>query len=552
VSRLTERIFARKSFEQLQREVESGDRLHRALGPVQLSGLGIGAIIGAGIFVMTGRVAAVDAGPAVMLSYVVAAFACLCAALCYAEFASTAPVAGSAYTYAYASFGQLAAWIIGWDLILEYGMSCAVVAAAWSEYINELLYIVFGFRIPASLCNDPFTPITDADGNPARAYFNLPAVLIMVGVTALLVRGIRESALANGVFVVIKTVIVLFVIFVGAHYVNRDYWTKIPVEQRIGAIPASTSNASASVDGAASVTDEEREAAAKKKWGLLGSIGVHRWFGSLDETSRSPFMPYGMSGMMLGAALVFFAFIGFDAVSTHAEEAKNPQRDIPIGVLASLVVCAVLYIGVSAVITGMVPYPQIDQKAAVAAAFRQRGELLPEGTERSLLNASAALIALGALAGMTSVLLITFQSQTRIFLAMARDGLLPKSIFAAIHKTFRTPYLCTLLVGGLVSLIAAFTPILMLEEMVNIGTLFAFALVCGSVLMMRIRDPHTRRPFRVPMVWFFAPAGLFFNVLLMLFLPIDTWIRLVVWLAIGLVIYFAYGLTRNAARATAL
>lgn len=508
---LRRQLFVRKKLEVLHAEMASENRLERVLGPVGLSSLGIGAIIGSGIFVMTGRAAAVDAGPAIMIAYAVAGLGCLFAALCYAEFASMAPVAGSAYTYAYATLGELLAWIIGWDLILEYAMACACVAASWSKYLNELLQVLFGLEIPAYLCSDPFsTP---------GAWFNLPAMLITLAVTAVLVLGIRQSAATNTALVVIKLSVVLFVIALGVFYVNSDNWTSVPVESRI-------------------IPDKPAE-----KWGILGYLGLNQWLLPLDESVRSSFAPYGISGIMLGAAIVFFAYIGFDAVSTHAEEARRPQRDVPIGILASLVICSVLYIGVSAVITGMVPYPEIDPDAAVASAFRQQAE----ASGSLLLKASAGIIAMGALAGMTSVLLITFLSQARVFLAMARDHLLPPSVFGAVHPRFRTPHIATLLTGGIVSVVAAITPILKLEEMVNIGTLMAFVIVCGSVLLLRIQRPDAARPFRSPALFVVAPLGIAVNSILMLFLPPDTWLRLVVWLAIGLVIYFGYGMRHSRA-----
>ncbi|MGE3808795.1 MAG: amino acid permease [Gemmataceae bacterium] len=501
--------FVRKRLTVLLHEAAGEQQLRRILGPIALTSLGVGAIIGAGIFVMTGRAAAIDAGPSIMISYCIAGLGCLFAALCYAEFAAMAPVAGSAYTYAYATLGELFAWIIGWDLILEYAMACACVAASWSEYLNELLKICFDVEIPKYLLSDPFS----TDG----AWFNLPAVLIMLLCTSILVMGIRESATANAALVFVKVGVVLFVIVLGWRYVNTSNWTSIPPEQRIvGDAPAS-------------------------KWGVFGLLGVNQWLVPIDDQLRSPFMPYGLSGFMLGASIVFFAFIGFDSISTHSEEAKRPQRDVPIGILASLVVCTLLYLLVSAVITGMEPYPDIDQKAAIAAAFRKRAEV----DQNPLLHASAGLIAVGALAGMTSVLLISFLSQARIFLAMSRDGLLPASIFAAIHPRFRTPHRSTILTGLLVSLVAGLTPITKLEEMVNIGTLMAFVIVCAAVWILRVRRPDAHRPFRSPMLHVVAPFGILVNLTLMLFLPLDTWLRLVVWLLAGLGIYFFYGMGRS-------
>jgi basic amino acid/polyamine antiporter, APA family len=603
----------KKTLEILMAEMAGEHRLHRVLGPISLTSLGVGAIIGAGIFVMTGRAAAEYSGPAIMVSYAIAAVGCVFAALCYAEFASMAPVAGSAYTYAYTTLGEIFAWIIGWDLMLEYAMSCATVASAWTHYLNEFLKAAFKSEIPAVICSDPFTPVAGYEGTP---WLNLPAVLIMLLVTAVLVRGIRESAMMNATLVIIKLAVVLFVIGVGVFYVNSENWTEVPISERIMpeelAIPvlakehatevldkaAKQAKAAApskeEIQRQAAVLEKqlmaafkiEREAAeseqllkngeiteveaqtraeavnakyvpdlpetdaqkkvvaelmvkvrkkATEKWGLLGEIGINRWLLPLDDATRSRFAPYGLSGIMLGASIVFFAFIGFDSISTHAEEAKKPQRDVPFGILTSLVLCTVLYIAVSAVITGMIPYPKIDRNAAIAAAFGD----LARTNDSPLLKWSHGLIAAGGLAGMTSVLLITFLSQVRVFMAMSRDGLLPR-MFGEVHPRFKTPHLATMLTGGFICLVTAFTPIQDLEKMVNIGTLLAFVVVCGSVLALRIQRPEVHRPFRCPMVFVMAPAGVFVNVLLMLFLPLNTWGRLVGWLAIGMVIYLFY------------
>ncbi len=600
---LLQQLFAKKTLGTLLAEAEGENRLRRILGPVGLTSLGIGAIIGAGIFVMTGRVAALDAGPAIMVSFVVAGIGCALAALCYAEFASMAPVAGSAYTYAYATLGELIAWIIGWDLILEYAMSAATVGAHWTKYFNELTYVLFRWRLPDAICNDPFTE--------PGAWGNLPAMLVLVLITAVLVVGIRESAASNTLLVLVKIGVVCFVIAAGAGFVSRVNWTDIPpVERRQpeeALIADKAANQATKVEGLrdtaryerirtlkimataqfrlehlpairAGYEQEglldaqkekelaEREAALRKlapqspedkqavaavlaearkdvgevalnKWGILAKLGLDRWLSQIDDSTRTNFFPYGLSGVMVGAALVFFAFIGFDSISTHSEEAIKPQRDVPIGIIASLVVCTLLYIAVSAIITGMQPYPDIDVEAAVASAFRQKAET----TDSRLLHASAGLIAAGGLAGMTSVILITLLSQARIFLAMARDRLLPPSIFGAVHHKFRTPHLSTMLTGGIISVVAAFTPILVLEEMVNIGTLFAFVIVCAAVLILRKKNPEAARPFRTPAVWIVAPAGIVVNAIMMLFLSVDSWLRLLVWMGIGFVLYFCYG-----------
>jgi len=586
-------LFATKSLEMLAEEAKGENRLRRILGPVGLTSLGVGAIIGAGIFVMTGRVATNDAGPGILISFAVAGVACALAAFCYAEFASMAPVAGSAYTYAYATLGELLAWIIGWDLILEYAMSAATVAAAWTNYLNELLKVLNIAPIPEELCNDPFSV--------PGAYLNLPAVLILALCTFVLVIGIRESAASNTALVLLKLGVVIFVIVVGIAYVQPARWTTIPVEARrvteqiilpdIAEAQAKEEAKTAGKDfdfekraeaitkqalavflidkaqasgNAALLMEAKRRhekdlptkpedqlivekvlAQAKAKapekvaanWGILAYLGINESLGKIDDATRTPFMPYGFSGVMLGAAIVFFAFIGFDSISTHSEEAIKPQRDVPIGIIASLVICTVLYVAVAAVITGMVPYPDIDTKAAVASAFSaQAGQ-----GGSPLLNAAAGLIAVGALAGMTSVLLITFLSQARIFLAMARDGLLPQSVFGSVHERFRTPHISTIFTGSIMCVVAAFTPISDLENMVNIGTLFAFVVVCAAVLILRIKRPDAHRPFRCPLVFIVAPLGILINLVLMLFLSLETWGRLVGWLVIGLILYFTFG-----------
>jgi APA family basic amino acid/polyamine antiporter len=605
---LRQQLFARKSLETLLEEMKGENRLRRALGPIALTSLGIGAIIGAGIFVTTGKTAANMAGPGVMVSYAVAGLGCALAALCYAEFASMAPVAGSAYTYAYATLGELFAWIIGWDLVLEYAMSCAVLASDWTKYFNVFLEVFFRWRVPEYLSSETFSSVEGA-------WFSLPAVIIMALATVVLVIGIRESATTNAVLVIVKVGVVLFVIAVGVWYVNPANWTGIPPAQRkvsdvadlikrrpdIAALlppgdhrfltgkqllqehPEVVNLLAGTIEdeirklpdasalrgrtdlarllpqedygqiSGAELLDrypETRELIRKKvredlsdlpseeqKWGMLALLGLHRYLESVDNDVRSPFLPYGLSGILAASAAVFFAYIGFDAISTHSEEAKRPQRDVPIGILASLVICTVLYFGVSAVITGMEPYPLIDTEAAVAEAFHR----LSLEHNSPALRASAGLIATGALAGMTSVILITLLSQARIFLAMARDGLLPPAIFGAVHPRFRTPYISTILTGSLLCVLTAVAPMDWLFEMVNIGTLLAFAIVCGAVLLLRIRRPDAERPFRCPAVYVLAPLGIAVNLMMMLFLPVATWLRLVGWLILGLLIYFFYG-----------
>ena len=612
---LRRQLFARKSIEVLLDEMHGDDRLRRALGPMSLTSLGVGAIIGAGIFALTGRAAAQDAGPAIIISFIVAGVGCALAAMCYAELAAMVPVAGSAYTYAYATLGELFAWIIGWDLILEYAMGCSTVAAAWSGHFREFLDIIsFGkIHIPDYLMTDPFT----AASTGQSALFNLPAVFIMAVVTAVLVIGIRESARTNNVLVVVKTLVVVFVICVGLGYVASANWTGVPVGDRLmpeDLLIADEAKKVAKEEGLTEATevehrladitkqvlarakvDRERDETARlkaagkladnvaearvrdaiarhekffpqndydkavvnrilatlqeqsqekraEKWGLLGLIGINRWLLPIDDACRSRFSPYGFSGIMLCAAIIFFAYIGFDSISTHAEEAVRPQRDVPIGIIASLAICTVLYILVAIVITGMVSYPTISFDSAIATAFRE----LAEREASPLLRGAAVLIAIGALAGMTSVLLVTFLSQARIFLAMARDGLLPQNIFGDVHPRFRTPHKATILTGFVVCIAAAFTPIDYLGEMVSIGTLMAFVIVCAAVLILRKTRPDANRPFHCPAVTLIASLGIFVNLGLMLFLSWKTWLRLIVWLIAGLLIYFFYGRHRSA------
>ncbi|HLJ92837.1 MAG TPA: amino acid permease [Gemmataceae bacterium] len=603
-----QQLFARKSLEKLLAEMEGENRLRRVLGPIALTSLGVGAIIGAGIFVTTGETAANRAGPSVMLSYAVAGLGCALAALCYAEFAAMVPVAGSAYTYAYATLGELFAWIIGWDLILEYAMSCAVLSADWTKYFNVFLDVFFRWRIPDYLSNATF-PL--GEGN----WFSLPAVVIMALSTAILVIGIRESATTNAVLVITKVGVVLFVIGVGCWYIQPANWFRIPADYRKPSdVPdllrrypdvaqhlppgdyrlvsgkelleqspgAAQRMANTIVDeirklpstdllahrpdlarflpqkefGRISgkelleqypafpeqITEQVRKEIKKlpsleEAWGVIGLLGFNQKIEAVDDKVRSPFLPYGISGILVAAAVVFFAYIGFDAISTHSEEARRPQRDVPIGILASLLLCTLLYLGVSAVITGMEPYPVIDPDAAVAEAFHR----LSVKQDSLALRLSAGLISIGALAGMTSVILITLLSQARIFLAMARDGLLPRHIFGAVHPRFRTPHISTMITGGLLCVVTALAPLEDLFNMVNIGTLLAFSIVCAAVLILRIRRPDAHRPFRCPAVYVLAPIGIAVNLLMMLFLPVVTWLRLIGWLAIGLGIYFFYG-----------
>lgn len=580
-----DQFLAKKSLDVLLAEMAGEHRLRRVLGPVTLSSLGIGAIIGTGIFVLTGVAARNYAGPGLILSFVIAGVACAFAALCYAEFASMAPIAGSAYTYAYVSLGEMMAWIIGWDLVLEYAMASATVANGWAHYFLGFLNM---FKNPTTqkavvailpwLTIDPFTaaeqhldyqtahklvvasatatpygedvatrvalplpagsPIhrvvevgveftpdsvaavkkvlgRSAEGSirrvtrtmneqlqfepdidlatklrqigdsnkhgydayndtplvigPVHLTCNIVAIAIVTIISTILVLGIRESAGFNAAMVMVKIAAVLFVIVVGIGYVDTSNWT--------------------------------------------------------------PFLPYGLKGVERGAALIFFAYIGFDSVSTHAEEARNPKTDVPIGILSSLALCTVLYIAVAAVVTGMVPYPQIPLNAPIAGVFERCMES----------SAAPMIITIGALTGITSVLLVMLLSLPRVLLAMARDGLLPASFFGAVHSRFRTPYKATILTGIVCALASSLFPIESLGHMVNIGTLFAFVVVCASVWLMRRLNPAAERPFRTPLLNFVAPAGIFFCAWLMYDLDWQNWVRLFVWLFAGLLVYLCYG-----------
>jgi basic amino acid/polyamine antiporter, APA family len=465
-------LFAVKPVEVLLAEMAGEHRLRRVLGPVSLSALGVGAIIGAGIFVLTGLAAHDKAGPGLILSFVVAGVGCALAALCYAEFASMVPVAGSAYTYAYATLGELFAWIIGWDLVLEYAVASSTVAHGWSHYFISFLGI-FGITLPHRWTGTPIdTDVASHAWMTTGAYCNLPAALVVLFITVILVVGIRESAGVNAAMVVLKLVVVVFVIALGGAYVRPENW--------------------------------------------------------------HPFLPFGWGGVLKGASYVFFAYIGFDSVSTHAEEARNPQRDVPIGIIASLALCTVLYILVAAVLTGMVPYTDINIDAPVAGAFASRG-----------LSVAVFFISLGAVVGITSVLLVLLLSQARVLLAMARDGLIPRGFFGAVHPRFRTPHKATILTGVLVAVVAALFPLRILAELVNIGTLMAFVIVCAAVWVMRRTNPQLPRPFRTPFVPAVPILGMGMNFWMMCGLGWENWLRLFVWLAIGLVIYFGYGRKRS-------
>ncbi|HKA06352.1 MAG TPA: amino acid permease [Gemmataceae bacterium] len=477
-------LLAKKPLRTAASEGES-QHLKRVLGPWSLTAMGIGGIIGTGIFVATGEVAKNVAGPALMVSYVVAGITCLFAALCYAEYAAMTPVAGSAYTYAYTTLGEIFAWIIGWDLILEYAIGAATVANGWSSYFQRILGKLH-ITLPDAISKAPLA-YDDGAFSLTNGIINLPAVLIVGILTAILIKGIKESSTVNAVLVAVKVGAVLFVILVGAFYVNPSNWEPFA------------------------------------PYGWTG-INVFGYEVSGQHTDKGKPL-----GMIAGAALIFFAYIGFDAVSTQAEEAKNPQRNVPIGILASLLICTVLYVAVVAVLTGMVHYEQIDEKAGVATAFDQVG-----------LKWVDALVAAAAIAGITSVLLVLLIGSARVIMAMSRDGLLWQFL-ATIHPTFRTPWVGSIIIGLFVATFAGVLPLGALLELTNIGTLFAFAVVCGAVLILRYTDPAHPRPFRVPAAPVVCILGVLSCLLLMLSLPAQNWYRLFVWMAIGLIIYFNYG-----------
>jgi len=457
-------LFRTKNLDDMIAGANKPGGLAKVLGPFDLILMGIGAIVGTGIFVLTGT-GAVTAGPALTLSFVVAAIACGFAALCYAEFASSVPVAGSIYTYTYATLGELAAWMIGWDLLLEYGLASAAVSVGWSGYLQSLL-ASYGYQLPVALTAAP-------GAVPGVATIvNLPALAIMLVLTAMLGWGVRESARMNNIMVAIKVGVVLLFIFVGAPHVKPDNW--------------------------------------------------------------QPFMPYGYNGMLSAAALVFFAFIGFDAVTSAAEEVKRPERDLPIGIIGSLAVCTILYVIVAGIMTGIVPYKEfLGVDHPVTLALQYAGE-----------NWMARVVDAGAILGMTTVILVMAYGQTRIIYAMSRDGLLPKKL-STVHPKYQTPFFATWMVGLFFGVVAAFVPLNILTELINIGTLAAFSLVSIAVIIMRKKRPDLKRTFRVPFVPLIPALAVIFCVMLMTYLSWHTWVAFAIWIVLGLIVYFTYSRKRS-------
>lgn len=477
-------LLATKPIAEYKKEASTGG-LKRALGIPSLIAFGIGGIIGTGIFVLTGTAAAEHAGPAIVISFIIAGIGCGFAGLCYSEFAAMVPVAGSAYAYSYATLGEFIAWFVGWNLVLEYMMACSTVAVGWSRYFVKFLDHLGVNFIPAWLSSAPFEAAdVGFEVHRTSAYINLPAIAILAAATALCYKGIKESAIVNTIIVCLKVGIVVAVIVFGAAYVDTSYWFPY--------IPQNTGH----------------------------------------------FGEYGWSGIMQAAAIIFFAYIGFDGVSTVAQEAKNPQRGMPIGILGSLGICTVLYILMSAVMTGLVPYQKLEDAAPVAVALEAHPQLYWLST----------WVILGALFGLTSVIITMIIPQARIWLCMAQDGLMPK-MFGAVHPRFRTPHVSTLITGLFAAVFAGLLPIGILGELVSIGTLIAFVVVCIGVLVLRYTRPDLHRPFKVPAVWFTALMGVLFCAGMAVSLPAATWLRLLLWSVLGIAIYLGYGYWHSALRA---
>lgn len=488
-------LFATKSIDLIIAESqETGTHtLKKTLTSLDLTMLGIGAIIGTGIFVLTGQAAGKHAGPAVVISMVLAGIASVFAALCYSEFAASVPISGSAYAYGYGTLGEFVAWIIGWDLILEYAFGAATVAVGWSGYVVSFLKDL-GINFPAQLSVGPWDTVMLADGSRVSGLINLPGLLISIAVTLLLIKGIKESARFNSVIVMVKVVVVVLFIIAGIGYVNK------------------------------------------------GNLGI----GCTPGTAGcAEFMPFGFGGVITGAAVIFFAYIGFDAVSTASQEAKNPQRDMPIGILGSLAVCTVLYILVAGIMVGLVDYRLLTNAAAPIAVAIDAALQQAQGTTMgTVLKVFPTIIKVGAVLGLSSTMVVMVMGQPRVFYSMSKDGLLP-SWAAKIHPKYQTPHITTAITGAIVAILAGFVPISLLGELVSIGTLFAFVIVGTGIIILRRTNPEMKRPFRVPLSPYVPIATVISAAYLMNSLPLDTWIRLIDWMCIGLVLYFAYSYSHS-------
>ena len=492
-------LFRRKNVTDLQAEALTDQSLKRALGALNLTALGVGAIIGTGIFVLTGQAAGKHAGPAVVISMILAGIASAFAALCYSEFAASVPISGSAYAYGYGTLGEFVAWIIGWDLILEYAFGAATVAVGWSGYAVSLLNQI-GLPLPARLTVGPWNTVTLADGSVVSGIINLPGLLIAVAVTLLLIKGIKESASFNSVIVMVKVLVVVLFIIAGIGYVNK-------ANLGIGCTP--------------------------------GAPGC------------AEFMPFGFGGVITGAAVIFFAYIGFDAVSTAAQESKNPQRDMPIGILGSLAICTVLYILVAGIMVGLVDYKLLTNAAApIAVAIDAALQVAKGTTMGTVLSVFPTIIKVGAVLGLSSTMVVMVMGQPRVFYSMSKDGLLP-TWAAKVHPKYQTPHITTAITGTIVAILAGFVPISLLGELVSIGTLFAFVIVGTGIIILRKTSPDLHRPFKVPFSPFVPIGTVLSAAYLMNSLPLDTWIRLIDWMSLGLVLYFAYSYSNSKLSAAA-